>query len=155
MLIIVISKTVLITLLTFVTLSVPGRPTSLDDSRARAYSACSRCGWGLFGHFFPHLWGWSGGAMVLGKLPVPERPTILITVGQGPIALAAGAGGGGLDIFTLIYPFSPLSPSLWETARYRLKYCLKGPLNPKQPTNQIPHLSFLFSFSLSSGDGPI
>ena len=50
--------------------------------------------------------------------------------------LAVGAGGGGLDIFTLIYPFSPLSPSLWETARYRLKYCLKGPLNPKQPTDQ-------------------
>ena len=25
--------------------------------------------------------GWSGGAMVLGKLPVPGRPTILITVG--------------------------------------------------------------------------
>ena len=43
--------------------------------------------------------------MVLGKLPVPGRPTILITVGQGPIALAVGAGGGGLDIFTLIYPF--------------------------------------------------
>ena len=42
--------------------------------------------------------------MVLGKLPVPGRPTILITVGQGPIALAVGAGGGGLDIFTLIYP---------------------------------------------------
>ena len=74
--------------------------------------------------------------MVLGKLPVPGRPTILITVGQGPIALAVGAGGGGLDIFTLIYLFSPLSPSLWETARYRLKYCLKRPLNPKQPTNQ-------------------
>ena len=74
--------------------------------------------------------------MVLGKLPVPGRPTILITVGQGPIALAVGAGGGGLDIFTLIYPFSSASPSLWETARYRLKYCLKGPLNPKQPTNQ-------------------
>ena len=73
--------------------------------------------------------------MVLGKLPVPGRPTILITVGQGPIALAVGAGGGGLDIFTLIYPSFPLSPSLWETARYRLKYCLKGPLNPK-PTNQ-------------------
>ena len=75
--------------------------------------------------------------LVLGKLPVPGRPTILITVGQGPIALAVGAGGGGLDIFTLIYPFSFLSPSLWETARYRLKYCLKGPLSPKQPTNQI------------------
>ena len=53
-------------------------------------------------------------------------------VGQGPIALAVGAGGGGLDIFTLLYPFSPLSPALWQTARYRLKYCLKGPLNPKQ-----------------------
>ena len=73
--------------------------------------------------------------MVLGKLPVPGRPTIWITVGQGPTALAVGAGGGCLDIFTLIYHFSPLSPSLWETARYRLKYCLKGPLNPKQPTN--------------------
>ena len=73
---------------------------------------------------------------MLGKLPVPGRPTILNTVGQGPTALAVGAGGGCLDIFTLIYPFSSLSPSLWETARYRLKYCLKGPLNPKQPTNQ-------------------
>ena len=72
--------------------------------------------------------------MVLGKLPVPGRPTILIAVAQGPIALAVGAGGGGLDIFTLIYPFS--SFSLWEMARYRLKYCLKGPLNPNQPTNQ-------------------
>ena len=71
--------------------------------------------------------------MVLGKLPVAGRPTILIRVGQGPTALAVGAGGGCLDIFTLIYPFSPLSPSLWETARYRLRYCLKGPLNPKQP----------------------
>ena len=74
--------------------------------------------------------------MVLGKLPVPGRPTIWITVGQGPTALAVGAGGGCLDIFTLVYPFSPLSPSLWETARYRLKYYLKGPLNPKQPTYQ-------------------
>ena len=82
-----------------------------------------------------YVGGWSGGAMVLGKLPVPGRPTIWITVGQGPTALTVGAGGGGLDIFILIYPFSPLSPSLWETARYRLKYCLKGPLNPKQPTN--------------------
>ena len=163
-------------------LSVPGRPTNLDDSRARAYCACSRYGWGcldifsliyLFSFLSPSLWetaryrlkyclkgplnpkqptkttnhvyftsqalGWSGGAMVLGKLPVPGRPTIWITVGQGPTALAVGAGGGCLDIFILVYPFSPLSPSLWETARYRLKYCLKGPLNPKstnQPTSQ-------------------
>ena len=73
---------------------------------------------------------------MLGKLPVLGRSTTLITVGQGPTALAVGGGGGCLDIFTLIYPFSSLSPSLWEMVRYRLKYCLKGPLNPKQPTNQ-------------------
>ena len=35
-------------------------------------------------------------------------------VGQGPIALAVGTGGGCLDIFTLLYPFSPLSPSLGD-----------------------------------------
>ena len=52
--------------------------------------------------------------MVLGKLPVPGRPTILITVGQGPIALAAGAGVGGLDIFILIYPFFSFSHSLGD-----------------------------------------
>ena len=67
---------------------------------------------------------------MLANLPVPGRPTDLITVGQG------GAGEGCLDIFTLIYPFFPPPPFLWETVRYRLKYCLKGPLNPKQPTNQ-------------------
>ena len=72
---------------------------------------------------------------MLGKLPVLGRPTIWVIVGQGPTALVVGAGGGCLDIFTLIFPFSSLSPFLWETARYRLKYCLKGPLNPTQPTN--------------------
>ena len=56
--------------------------------------------------------------MVLGKIPVPGRPTIWITVGQGPTALAVGAGGCYLDIF-----YSPLS--------------------------------FLSSFFLSLGDGPI
>ena len=74
--------------------------------------------------------------MVLGKLPVPGRPTIWMIVGQGPTVLAVGAGGGCLDIFTLLCLCSPFSPSLWETAQYRLKYCLEGPLNPKQPTNQ-------------------
>ena len=61
--------------------------------------------------------GWSGGAMVMGKLPVPGRPTIGIIVGQGPTALAVGAGGGCLDILSLVYHFSFLTPSLWETAR--------------------------------------
>ena len=68
-------------------LTVPVRLNNLDNSKARAYCACSRCGW------------------------------------------------GGLDIFCLLYHFCLLSPSLWETVRYRLKYCLKGPLSPKQPTN--------------------
>ena len=36
-------------------LPVPGRPTYLEKSRARAYCACSGCGWGLFGHFFSRL----------------------------------------------------------------------------------------------------
>ena len=64
-------------------------------------------------------WGWSGGAIVLGKLPVPGCPIWMIA-GQGPIALSVGAGWGGgcSDIFTLLSPFSP---SLWEPARYRLK----------------------------------
>ena len=31
---------------------------------------------------------------MLGKLSVPGRPTIWITVGQGPTALAVGAGRG-------------------------------------------------------------
>ena len=68
-------------------LPVPGRPTNLDYSTARAYCACNRCGWGVVWAFF-------------------------------------------LSSIT-----SFLSPSLWETTRYRLKYCLKGPLNPEQ-TNQ-------------------
>ena len=54
--------------------------------------------------------GWSGGAMVLGKLPVPGRPTNLERVGQGPSVLAVGAGGGCLDIFTLVYHFSFFLP---------------------------------------------
>ena len=71
-------------------LPVPGRPTNMDSSRARAYCACSRC--------------------------------------------------GGLDILSSIISF--FSPSLLETAQYRLKYCLKGLLSPKQPTNQ-PKTSYL------------
>ena len=64
---------------------------------------------------------------------------IWIRVGQGSTALALGAGGGGgcLDIFfsCLSFFFSFLYSSLCETVRFRLKYCLKGPLSPKQPTN--------------------
>ena len=52
--------------------------------------------------------------MVLGKLPVPGRPTIWLTVGQGPTALAVGAGGGCLDIFTLTYLLFSFSLSLGD-----------------------------------------
>ena len=83
--------------------------------------------------------GWSGGAKVLGKLSVPGCPTIWIRVGQGSTALAVGAGGGCrgvlliwmivgqgpsalavcagggcLDIFSLVYHFSLLFPSLGD-----------------------------------------
>ena len=54
--------------------------------------------------------------MVQGKLSGSRRPTIWISVGQGPTALAVCADRGCLD---------------------------------------ISHLSFLSSFSLSLGDGPI
>ena len=68
--------------------------------------------------------------MVLGKLPVPGRPTISITVGQGPTALAVGAGGGCMDIFTLIcrYPvwqhtfISPSAFSRRAVVSYWRKY---------------------------------
>ena len=33
-------------------LSVPRRPTNLDNSRARASCACSRCGWVFLDIFF-------------------------------------------------------------------------------------------------------
>ena len=74
--------------------------------------------WKVFNNLRLHLIskrGWSVCAMALGKLPVPGRPTIWITVGQGPTALVVGAGGGCLDIFTLIYPFlSSFSLSLGD-----------------------------------------
>ena len=44
--------------------------------------------------------------MVLGKLPVPGRPTIWLIVGQGPTALATGVRRGCFDVFILIYLFS-------------------------------------------------
>ena len=92
-------------------------------------------------------------------------------VGQGPTALAVGAGGGCLDIFTLICPFSPHGE--WSGGA---KVLGKLPV-PGRPTNLaysraraycafsrcgwglfghfFSHLSLLFSFSLSLGDGPI
>ena len=81
---------------------------------------------------------------------------IWIIVGQGPTVLAVGAGGGCLDIFSLIYHFSFLSASVWETACYRLRYCLKGLLSPKQPTHYFIDHTYLpnDTFWLYPGLGP-
>ena len=51
-------------------LPVPGRPTYLDNSRAGAYCACSRCGWGLCGHFYFHLSFLSSVSLSLGYGPI-------------------------------------------------------------------------------------
>ena len=85
--------------------------------------------------------GWSGGAMILRKILVPGRPTDLDNDRVRNSALAGSAGVDCLDIFPPNCLFSLLSHSLWEMARYRLKYCLKGPLNPKQ-TTPIPLITF-------------
>ena len=49
---------------------VPGRPTYLGKSRARAYCTCSRCGWGLFGHFYSPLSFLSSFSLSLGDDPI-------------------------------------------------------------------------------------
>ena len=51
-------------------LSVPGRPIVWIDRRARASCACSRCGWGLFGHFYSHLFFLSSISLSLGDGPI-------------------------------------------------------------------------------------
>ena len=51
-------------------LPVPGRPTSLENSRARAYCACSWCGRGWFGYFFSHLSFLSSFSLSLGDGPI-------------------------------------------------------------------------------------
>ena len=83
--------------------------------------------------------------MVLGKRPVPGRPTIWMIVGQGPTAVAVGAGGGCLDIFTLLYLFFPLSPSLLEPGRVAQSV---GHLTRKSEVlGSIPDLATYFRFS--------
>ena len=68
------------------------------------------------------IWGWSGGATVLGKLPVPGPPTILGYSVARAYGDCSRCGWGWFGHFFSRLSF--LSPSLWETARYRLKYCL-------------------------------
>ena len=63
--------------------------------------------------------GWPGSAMVL---PGPGCPTVWMTVGQGPTALAVGTGGVAWtfllsSIFSLLFlPFSGRRPDIaWNT----------------------------------------
>ena len=54
--------------------------------------------------------------MVLGKLPVLGCPTFWMIVGQGPIPLAVGAGGGEgcLEFLLSCILLSPFSLSLGD-----------------------------------------
>ena len=75
---------------------------AVAGSKSGDFTSCFSLQCGVYGRallegkskspIFPEGRGWSGGAMVLDKLPMPGRPTIWITVGQGPAALAVGAG---------------------------------------------------------------
>ena len=73
--------------------------------------------------------------MVLCKLPVPGRPTYL-DYSRARAYCACKKVRVGFLYFCLSSIISLLSPSLWETARYRLIYRLKGLSSPKHPTNQ-------------------
>ena len=73
--------------------------------------------------------------MVLGKLPALGRPANLDYSRARASALAVGEDRGCLAIY-LSSIISLLSPSHWWMTRYRLKYCLKGPLNPNNQPNK-------------------
>ena len=51
-------------------LPVPGRPTNMDYSRARAYCACSGFGWGLFGNFYSRITFLFSFSLSLGDGPI-------------------------------------------------------------------------------------
>ena len=57
--------------------SVPRRPTNLDNSRARAYCACSRCGGGVVRTFFSLVYLFSFLSPSLGDGPGPIWSEIL------------------------------------------------------------------------------
>ena len=77
--------------------------------------------------------------MTLGKLPVPERPTIWIIVGQGPVALAGGAGEGLFGHFYSLLSFlSSVSLSLGDGPIWTeilSQRAIKPEIN--QPTNPL------------------
>ena len=95
--------------------------------------------------FLHAMQGWSGGVKV--RVNSQCRGVLLnwMKVGQGPNALAVGAGGVVWTFF-ISSIISLLSPSSWEAAQYRLKYCLKGPLTLNNlPTNLHAMPAVLFT----------
>lgn len=57
----------------------------------------------------------------------------------GPAILAVGTDQGCFDILFFVYHFILLSPSICEIGQMlteRLKYCIREPLNSKQPASQ-------------------
>ena len=75
--------------------------------------------------------------MALDKPPVPERPTNLVTVGQGPIALTVGAGGGCWTLFfsRLSFLFCFFLSGRWSDIDWNTVLFQRA-VKSKQPTNQ-------------------
>ena len=76
-------------------LPVPGRPANLDYSRTGAYCACSSRRWGCL-DILSFIYHFLGGRVVRRcwvNFQCRGVLLIWITVGQGPIVLAVGAGG--------------------------------------------------------------
>ena len=69
---------------------------------------------------------------MLGKLPVPGRPANLYYSTARTSALAVGAGGGCLDIFSLIFHFSSFSLSLGDDP-IQTEILSQRAIKPKQP----------------------
>ena len=63
--------------------------------------------------------------MVLGKFPVLGRPAGLDSSGTRAYCACGGYGWGFFGRFFSRLSFLFFFP-LWEMARYRLKYCLRG-----------------------------
>ena len=89
----------------------------LFESNQKYFHDLLVLGWGGGGG-----WRRSGGAKMLGKLSVSGVELIWTIVGQGPTALVVSSKCRW-ELFG--YLFLPL----WEMTRYRLKYCLKWPVN--------------------------
>ena len=78
---------------------------------------------------------------MLGKLPVPGRPAIWITVGQGPTALAVGAVGVVWTFLLSSIFLSSFSLSLGDSPIWTeiLSQRAVKPQKTNQPTNRNIH----------------